>query len=149
VFNLQGESNERRPNFSWTTCLLKLGPIVCHEASVSNYQHHRSARILLTLRRKTETTHRNKYFVDYKELLNAEHQYFSDIHKYYTTYSLTQPNSLSLTFIRKATCVGVSQSAIIRPSDKQLVYQNTTPKHVAFLINVNNKEFGCVRLYVV
>jgi hypothetical protein len=24
-----------------------------------------------------------------------------------------------------------------------------TPKHVAFLINVNNKEFGCVRLSIV
>jgi hypothetical protein len=24
-----------------------------------------------------------------------------------------------------------------------------TPKHVAFLKNVNNKNFGCVRLYIV
>jgi hypothetical protein len=24
-----------------------------------------------------------------------------------------------------------------------------TPKHVAFLIDVNNKEFGCVRLNIV
>jgi hypothetical protein len=41
-----------------------------------------------------------------------------DMHKYYT---IAQQNSLLITFFRNVTCFGVSQTAIIRPSNRQWV----------------------------
>jgi hypothetical protein len=37
-FHLEGSCSPRRANASWTTCTLKVGPIPCHETSVTNYQ---------------------------------------------------------------------------------------------------------------